>query len=65
MNQISKIFIKKGGDLEHLIDHSKKTNKTIDENKILKWSLEMMKGLDYLHSKKVIHRDIKPGYKKR
>ena len=51
-----------GGDLEHLIDHSRKTKKVIDESKILKWSLEIMKGITYLHDKKVIHRDIKPGY---
>lgn len=50
-----------GGDLQHLIDYNRHIGKKLDEKVVLKWSLEIMKGLAFLHSKKVIHRDIKPG----
>ena len=50
-------------DLRIQINEAIKSNTPFDEMKILKWSLEATKGLTYLHSKKIIHRDIKPEYK--
>ncbi|KAF9401583.1 Suppressor of Sensor Kinase (SLN1) [Mortierella sp. AD011] len=45
-----------GGSLADLLEHGR-----IEDEKVIKfYTLQMLKGLAYLHDKNVVHRDIKP-----
>ncbi len=47
-----------GGSLETKI---KNTKVNFSNETILKWSKEMISAIEFLHSYKIIHRDIKPA----
>ena len=46
-----------GGDLEKLMNNTK----TITENEAMSYFAMILLGLEYLHSKQIFHRDLKPG----
>ena len=48
-----------GGDLAHIIHRHKNMKKAISEKMIWQVAYQVLKGLDTLHSSKILHRDIK------
>jgi len=48
-----------GGDLSGLINHYSKVNKFIPEEKIWKIFIQICIGINQIHSKKILHRDLK------
>ena len=54
------VFIFKNGDLSKRIKETKNRKETFPDRVILNWIFQATKGLLYLHSMSVIHRDIKP-----
>lgn len=48
-----------GSDLQHVIEKAKKTHRTLKEAIIMNFFVQIVLGLNYMHSKHVIHRDIK------
>ena len=49
------------GDLRTLIATQKQSGKPFSKELLLKWFYGLFNGIVYLHGKKIIHRDIKPG----
>ena len=50
-----------GGDLDGLIKITKKTKSNINEDKIVKWTIQIALAMHFLHENNVIHRDLKPN----
>jgi NIMA (never in mitosis gene a)-related kinase 1/4/5 len=47
------------GDLSYHIKKKKKEGGKFEENEILNWFIQISMALEYIHSKKILHRDIK------
>ncbi len=47
-----------GEDIQKIIDNS---NDFLDVNRVVEWMMDVLRTLGYIHSQKIIHRDIKPG----
>ena len=52
-------FLCRGGDLDKIIIDHKKSKKTIPESLIVEWLIELLLAVQYMHSRRVLHRDLK------
>lgn len=51
----------KDGDLEHYLETYKKEGKHLPEKDLMIFAKQLTEGVAYLHSKHLVHRDLKPG----
>nr|KAJ0186028.1 hypothetical protein LSAT_V11C900473290 [Lactuca sativa] len=51
----------KGGSLRSYLLKLKHQDKKLPYKTVIRFAIDIAKGLSYLHSQKVIHRDVKPG----
>ena len=50
-----------GGDLNDRIRFLSRSKKYLPENTLWRYAVQILQGLQALHNRKIIHRDIKPG----
>ncbi|XP_053454460.1 serine/threonine-protein kinase Nek11 isoform X2 [Nycticebus coucang] len=48
-----------GRDLDHKIQEYKEAGKVFSENQITEWFIQLLLGVDYMHERRILHRDLK------
>lgn len=48
-----------GGSLDEKIDVVRNKDETFEESQIMRWFIQMLMAVQYIHSKKILHRDLK------
>ncbi|CAK7311875.1 Serine/threonine-protein kinase Nek11 [Vulpes lagopus] len=48
-----------GRDLDCKIQEYKEAGKTFPESQIIEWFIQLLLGVDYIHERKILHRDLK------
>ncbi|KAM5291859.1 serine/threonine-protein kinase Nek11 [Ctenodactylus gundi] len=48
-----------GRDLDYKIQEYKEAGKVFPENQIIEWFIQLLLGVDYMHERRIIHRDLK------
>lgn len=49
-----------GGDLAVYMNNCRHEDRRIPEHTVLRWTIDIMMGLEYLHKDNIVHRDMKP-----
>lgn len=49
------------GDLAKIIKNTKRQNQVFSEDQILGWFVQIAMAVEYIHSEKILHRDLKTG----
>ncbi|XP_021027008.1 serine/threonine-protein kinase Nek11 isoform X2 [Mus caroli] len=48
-----------GRDLDYKIQEYKEAGKVFAENQIVEWFIQLLLGVDYMHERRILHRDLK------
>ncbi|XP_043824465.1 serine/threonine-protein kinase Nek11 isoform X3 [Dromiciops gliroides] len=48
-----------GRDLDYKIQEYKEAGNTFPENQIIEWFIQLLLGVDYMHERRILHRDLK------
>ncbi|XP_049622046.1 serine/threonine-protein kinase Nek11 [Suncus etruscus] len=52
-------FFPQGRDLDCKIQEYKEAGKTFPESQIIEWFIQLLLGVDYMHERRILHRDLK------
>ena len=53
------VLFLKGGDLDAKINELSKSKKHLEETTILDWFVQLVLAVHYMHTRRVLHRDLK------
>ncbi|XP_025901329.1 serine/threonine-protein kinase Nek11 isoform X2 [Nothoprocta perdicaria] len=48
-----------GGDLDFKIQEYKESGKIFTQNQIMEWFIQLLLGVNYMHERRILHRDLK------
>lgn len=48
-----------GGDLDQRFKKNKKEGIKLSEEQVLDWTVQLLSAVNYMHSRRVLHRDLK------
>lgn len=48
-----------GRDLDYKIQEYKEAGRTFPEGQIIEWFVQLLLGVDYMHERRILHRDLK------
>uniref|UniRef100_A0A4X1V4R1 Serine/threonine-protein kinase Nek11 n=1 Tax=Sus scrofa TaxID=9823 RepID=A0A4X1V4R1_PIG len=48
-----------GRDLDYKIQEYKEAGRTFPESQIIEWFIQLLLGVDYMHERRILHRDLK------
>ncbi|XP_012883495.1 PREDICTED: serine/threonine-protein kinase Nek11 [Dipodomys ordii] len=48
-----------GRDLDYKIQECKEAGKVFPENQVVEWFIQLLLGVDYMHERRILHRDLK------
>ncbi|NWX83761.1 NEK11 kinase, partial [Nothoprocta pentlandii] len=48
-----------GGDLDFKIQEYKESGKIFSQNQIMEWFIQLLLGVNYMHERRILHRDLK------
>ncbi|XP_032766311.1 serine/threonine-protein kinase Nek11 [Rattus rattus] len=53
------VILFQGRDLDYKIQEYKEAGKIFPENQIVEWFIQLLLGVDYMHERRILHRDLK------
>ncbi|XP_054966431.1 serine/threonine-protein kinase Nek11 isoform X11 [Pan paniscus] len=59
INIVKMAILPKGRDLDDKIQEYKQAGKIFPENQIIEWFIQLLLGVDYMHERRILHRDLK------
>lgn len=51
-----------GGDLDVRFKKLKRENRRLNEEQVLDWTVQLLSAVNYMHSRRVLHRDLKARF---
>ena len=62
IHTVRSITFMQGGDLDDYIAKMRKRGQSIKEKQVMEWAAQLLSAVHYMHSRRVLHRDLKARF---